>query len=106
MIPEAAAERVKIRLVMQELESWYIGDPDALFEAGLIDAGRARAWAKQRKYRNPDSIRHAKEEFHKAVGRRGQIELARLIGPRLGLERNLSLSFRAFVSALRWAAGA
>jgi hypothetical protein len=104
LIPKVALNRVKIRLVMQELESWYLGDPQALREAGLIDALLARSWSKKQKYRNPDAIRHAKEEFRRSVGERGQTELARLIGPHLAPDRNHSASFHAFVGALRWAA--
>ena len=106
LVPEVAKPRVKIRLVMQELESWYIGDPQALREAGLLDAQRAKDWSKKQKYRNPDAIPRAKEAFRQALGERGQIELARLIGPRLDPGRNNSRSFHAFVGALRWAAGA
>lgn len=105
-VPAEAADRVKIRLVLQELESWFIGDPHALHEANLIDANLAARWPFKAKFRKPDSIRHAKEALHKQIEGRGQIELARLVGPCLRPERNRSPSFHAFVAALRWAAAA
>jgi hypothetical protein len=38
LVPISASERVKIRLVIQELESWYLGDLEALRQAGLLSA--------------------------------------------------------------------
>jgi len=104
MIPRRVANRVKIRLVLQELESWYIGDPQALLEAGLIGDKDAASWSKRSIFRNPDAIIHAKRKFLKATGMRGQLELANLLGSRLEITRNLSSSFKAFVGALKWAA--
>lgn len=104
LVPRTNLDQVKIRLVMQELESWYLGDPIALRDAGLIDAKIAEKLSKGAKFRNPDTILHAKEVFRRTVDERGQIELARRVGPFLDPERNRSPSFRAFVDALRWAA--
>ena len=104
LAPGKNLHQVKIRLVMQELESWYLGDPIALCDACLIDVKIAEKLSRGAKYRNPDTILHAKEEFRRTVGEMGQIELARRVGPFLSLDRNRSPSFRAFVSALRWAA--
>lgn len=105
-VPPEALDRVKIRLVMQELESWFIGEPEALREANLIDAGLAAKWPSKAKFRKPDNILRAKNVLHMQIKTHGQIELARLLGPRLRPERNRSPSFHAFVAALRWAAGA
>jgi hypothetical protein len=106
LIPSKVAGRVKIRLVVQELESWYIGDPQAMREAGLISDKEATSWSKRRQFRRPDEIRHAKRALLTKTGLRGQLELAHLMGPRLELARNLSPSFNAFVGAMKWAGGA
>lgn len=102
-VPQQRLHLVKIRLVMQELESWYLGDPEALVKAGLIDRRKADDFNGRAKYRNPDSIIHAKEEFTRNIEERGQIELARLIGPHLSPKSNRSGSFKTFVKALKWA---
>ena len=38
LVPERATARVKVRLVVQELESWYLGDLEAVMRAGLLTA--------------------------------------------------------------------
>jgi len=104
LAPKAAAERVKVRLVLQELESWYLGDLDAVARAELIDErklARAKAMAK---YREPEAIRDAKAEFKREIAFGGQRELARKIAPHLSLTSNRCKSFFAFIDALRWAA--
>jgi hypothetical protein len=106
LVPPNAADRVKIRLVVQELESWYLGDLDAVANAGLVSAAAVAQQKRRPRFRDPDGIRHAKEEFKTKITPGGQIELARRIGPHLSLTLNRSRSFHAFVDALRWAAGA
>jgi hypothetical protein len=106
LVPPNAADRVKIRLVVQELESWYLGDLDAVANAGLLSAAAVAQQKRKSRYRDPDGIRHAREEFKTKIAPGGQIELARRIGPHLSLTLNRSRSFHAFVGALRWAAQA
>lgn len=105
LVPSAAVERVKIRIVVQELESWYIGDLNAVWMAGLVNQGVLARHKRKAGLRNPDEIRHAKQTFKSKIVQGGQIELARSIGPHLSLTANRSRSFHAFVGALRWAAG-
>ncbi|MBO0661780.1 DUF4276 family protein [Jiella sp. MQZ9-1] len=97
-------DRTKIRIVMQELESWYLGDPMALSESGLLDETQASRYSAKRKYAEPDRLTNAKQEFDKWVGHRGKIAAAQSIGPHLYEHRNCSQSFRHFIDALRWAA--
>jgi len=104
LVPERAQKRVKIRIVVQELESWYIGDLDAVRRAGLISENMLARHKGKARLRNPDEIRHAKQTFKTQIAGGGQIELARSIGPHLSLADNRSRSFHAFVGALRWAA--
>lgn len=104
MVPAKAKARVKIRLVMQQLESWYLGDLDSLVGAGLLSKAKAQSHKGKASLRNPDAIRHAKASFKKFVTDGGQIELARQIGPHLSLTGNRSRSFQVFVDSLRWAA--
>jgi hypothetical protein len=104
LVPNGAAKRVKIRLVVQELESWYLGDLDAATRAGLLSVGAMEANKRRALLRNPDKIGNAKQIFKNRIAPGGQIALARSIGPHLSLTDNRSKSFHAFVDALRWAA--
>ena len=104
LIPRDAISRVKVRLVIQELESWYLGDLGAVTRAGLLSENELSKHKGKSRYRDPDAIRFAKREFTK-IAQGGQIELARRIGPHLSLTENKSKSFHLFIHALKWAAG-
>jgi hypothetical protein len=104
LVPPNALPRVKIRLVLQELESWYLGDLEAVKQAGLISAVSRESLGRKALLRNPDMIGNAKQMFKSKIASGGQIALARSIGPHLSLKGNRSRSFRAFVDALVWAA--
>jgi hypothetical protein len=105
LVPRDAISRVKVRLVIQELESWYLGDLRAVGRAGLLSESELSKHRGKSRYRDPDGIRHAKREFKSKIAQGGQIELARRIGPHLSVTENRSQSFHMFVSALKWAAG-
>lgn len=109
LVPEAALPRTKVRLVLQELESWYFGDLPALVSAGLVDEREAERLPKQKKYRDPDVMTAPKAALRSMLTRsgeaqQGQILLARRISPHLSLANNRSTSFLHFVDALRWSA--
>jgi hypothetical protein len=104
LVPNGAVERVKIRIVVQELESWYIGDLDAVRDAGWVSDNAVARHRGKAGLRIPDEIRHAKQTFKSKIVSGGQIALARSIGPHLSLIANRSRSFHAFIGALRWAA--
>lgn len=99
-----AIHEYKIRIVMNELESWYLGDLQALESAGVIKAGEAQKLSRKAKFREPEKLTNAKQMFLKLVNTSGQTRLAEMIGPHLSLEQNRAQSFGHFVAALRWAA--
>ena len=100
-VPGDLSGRVRIRIVMQELEGWYLGQPDALAACGLISDAVRRSMQK-RKFRDPDMLTNAKQEFYRLHGRSyQQIALAQLIGPYRDPDLNRSASFRLFVKTLR-----
>ncbi|MEH3147926.1 MAG: hypothetical protein PGN34_21870 [Methylobacterium frigidaeris] len=103
LVPEHAVIRTKVRIIVPELESWYLGDPEALLAASLITPAIAARFPKQAKFRNLCTLNGAKTEFHRIVGHMGQIGAARRISPHLDLDRNTCRNFHAFVEALRWA---
>ncbi len=94
----------KIRIVMNELEAWYLGDLSALESAGVIKVGEAQKLMNKGKFRDPEKLVKAKQEFLKLTKTTGQTRLAELIGPHMSLENNKATSYLQFVQALKWAA--
>jgi len=91
------------RIVIEELESWFIGDPAALRQAftslPAVDATKGI-------FRNPDNG-GSWEALHRFLKKHGvykssypKIEAARRIAPRLDLNANRSHSFRVFVDGV------
>ena len=87
-----------IRIVCQELESWYLGDLQALVDEygdkGLRNLGR------QAIYQDPDLldkpsklVKKGFPRFQKGIG-------ARLMGGRLNPKQNRSHSFKVFVEGV------
>lgn len=95
--------RVVNRIVVEELESWFIGDPIALRKAftslPAIDAAGGI-------FHNPDND-GTWEVLHRFLKRHGiyrssypKIEAARRIAPPLNIAENRSASFRQFVAGI------
>jgi Domain of unknown function (DUF4276) len=103
MAKTAANHEYRIRIVVNELESWYLGDLKALEAAGVIKTGEAHRLARKAKFRDPEKLTNAKQEFLRFAKASGQMKLAALIGPHLNLDDNTSKSFGHFVGALKWA---
>ncbi|WP_405225986.1 DUF4276 family protein [Lentisalinibacter sediminis] len=91
------------RIVVEELESWFIGDPAALRRAFTslpkIDATKGI-------FRNPDNG-GSWEALHRFLKKHGiyrssypKIDAARRIAPNLDLQANRSRSFHMFVSGV------
>ncbi len=101
----AAPWQLVNRIAIEELESWYFGDWEAV-KAGYP---RVSAHVPQRQgLRDPDAIAGGTwEAFERVMQRHGyfkaglaKIEAARSIAARIVPERNRSASFRAFHAAL------
>jgi hypothetical protein len=87
-----------VRLVCQELESWYIGDLKALSEAfGEDDLDRH---AIRKRFAIPDGCQKPSLELERLVPSFQKGSGARLMGNVLGQYENLSHSFNVFVSGL------
>lgn len=87
-----------VRLVCQELESWYIGDLKALAEAyGDTDLDKP---AIRKRYAIPDEWQKPSVELERLVPSFQKGSGARLMGTALGQYENLSHSFNVFVSGL------
>lgn len=92
-------EDVLIRIVVQELESWFLGDFDAIgsgYPTFDVEKFRNRA-----KYRDPERVANASEELGKLIPGYRKTTGAGRIAPHLSPTENRSRSFQAFVSGLR-----
>jgi hypothetical protein len=98
LCPEQHKTKVLIRIVCTELESWFIGDLQAVADA-FGDSAIARHSSKA-KFRTPDSISNASEELKKLIPTYQKVGGARKIAPFLEPERNRSKSFQVFVAGL------
>lgn len=95
---------VLVRLVCQELESWYVGDPDALVLAYPQSRQRTIRELGRRRFRNPDSVVRPSDaipmlipEFQKRSGARRMAEFLS--------RNNRSRSFQVFAEGIEglWA---
>jgi len=86
----------KVRIVCQELESWFIGDGEAVRRA----FPRCRFSNRQSPYRAPDRIGNPSQELGTLTGDYSKVQRAGLIAPHLAPSRNASPSFRTFFKTL------
>jgi hypothetical protein len=89
-----------IRLVCQELESWYLGDLDALDKAfgSHLDTHRYR-----KRFANPDTLRKPSVEIERLIPAFQKRSGAKKMGQCLNLQlrKNRSHSFQVFVAGVR-----
>lgn len=93
-----------VRLICQELESWYVGDPAALalaYEMPSLDSKRSR-----KKYATPDAIPKPSAELQREIPTFQKGDAARRMAAALNPASNRSASFHVFMTGLqRLAAG-
>lgn len=87
-----------IRIVCQELEAWYLGEPDAM--AAAFDDERLRNIGNRRNYRCPDSRLKPSEDVQRLCRGFQKIDGARRIANHLTREGNRSPSFQAFLDGV------
>ncbi|OQY60009.1 MAG: hypothetical protein B6245_03640 [Desulfobacteraceae bacterium 4572_88] len=94
-----------IRIACHELESFYLGDLEAV-ETGLAISGLGKR-QKKKKYKFPDSLSNAAEELFKITGKRYQkVAGSRAIGPHLKTNgSNQSNSFNVLLDGIKKLAG-
>ena len=89
--------RVKVRIVCQMLESWFIGDADALVRSNHFKKPIPRRLTNC----DPDGVENPKSELRKLRDGYNEISGARVIAPHLDPLNNRSVSFRNTVQAIR-----
>lgn len=89
---------VLIRIACRELESWYLGDMDAIEK--VYPKFKAKNFKKVAKFRNPDLLQASQElkilvpEFQKGVASKN-------IAKFISIDKNTSLSFSHLISGIR-----
>ena len=97
---QAGKSEALVRVACHELESFYLGDLDAV-EQGLGIRGLA-AKQRQSKYRTPDKLSSPALELNKLTsGKYQKVAGSRAIGGHLNLEKNSSRSFTALLSGIK-----
>ncbi len=88
-----------VRIACHELESFYLGDLEAVANSiGPDNLGRQQNKAK---FRNPDDLDNAAEELKKVAPSYQKVSGSRAIGLRLDVDNNCSTSFNALISGVR-----
>ena len=95
---EGRREDTLIRIVCQELEAWYLGDPGAMAVAFGDD--RLNSISNQARYRDPDTLDHPSRIVTNLVDGYGKVSGARLMAQHLSPERNRSHSFSVFLTGI------
>ena len=97
-LDQAGTQRpFKVRIVLQELEAWFLGDLAALTKAGLLKDGRIRAKFRKNpeEHRKPEILlKELDRTYQKTSG-------AKRIAPHLSLSENTASSFHATLAAIR-----
>jgi hypothetical protein len=87
-----AGKPFHIRIVCEQLESWFLGDLAAIEAA--FPRTLATRFSGAAKYRNPDLLTNASDELARFTGVFGKVSKATAIAPHLELDRNKSPSFQ------------
>jgi len=87
-----------VRIPCEELEAWYIGDPESMAEA--FDEPSLRMISNKARFRDPDSVSQPARALAELAPVFQKVSGARVMGPRLTPERNTSRSFQAFIDAI------
>lgn len=84
-----------VRIVCQELEAWYLGEPPEVLADVLGLARRAH-----KAHRDPDALPKPSGELRRLLPQFQKTAAARVMGKVLTPDRNRSHSFRAFVDGV------
>ena len=87
-----------VRLVCQELESWYVGDLTALAQAFADD--RLSSPSLQKRFKNPDEWQKPSVELMRLIPTFQKGSAARQMAEVLGTKSNRSRSFQVFVEGV------
>lgn len=86
---------VLVRIACQEVEAWYLGDPQGLAES--FGEQRLRRLGGQARFRDPDAVEQPSKVLDALVPAFQKVSGARAMAGVLSHERNASTSFRVFM---------
>ena len=95
---EAGRPETLVRIAVHELESWFLGDLEAVGSA--FEDDRVPRHQSAAKFRDPDFLANAAEELRKLVPAYQKLKGARAIAPHMDVNGNRSLSFQHLVSGI------
>ena len=95
---EGRRDDTVIRIVCQELEAWYLGEPNAMADAFSND--NLRNIGNRAPYRNPDTRPRPSSDMQSLVPEFQKIAGARRMAQHLTRENNRSHSFAVFVDGI------
>ena len=87
-----------IRIACQELEAWYLGDPDALADA--FGRESLRGLGRRARFRDPDAVSQPSEAIRRLVPEFQKVSGARLMAQHLSRNRNRSRSYHALLAGV------
>ena len=95
---QGGREDTLIRIVCQELEGWYLGEPDAMADA--FGDEQLRNIGRQAAYRNPDARPKPSSDMERLTPRFEKSSGARRMAQHLTREGNRSHSFAVFLNGV------
>lgn len=95
---EAGRSDSLVRIACHELESWFLGDLDAV-ECAFALKNIANQ-QKNRKYKDPDKLSNASQELEKLVKGYRKVSGAKKIAAYMSINQNRSHSFNCFVKGI------
>lgn len=98
MCADAGRPDTLVRIVCEELEAWYLGDPDALADA--FGDEKLRGIGRRARFRDPDTVRQPSSEVSRLAPEFQKTGGARKMAQFLSRERNASRSFQVLMSGL------
>jgi hypothetical protein len=99
LVAESARRPTLVRVACRELESWIVGDWQAVAQA--FERPQLIAQSSKEAYRNPDQLVRPVESIRKFIPEYQKRDGARRIGALLDPHRNQSESFRIFCSGVQ-----
>jgi len=95
---EGGRDDALVRIACQELEAWYLGEPDAMAEAFGDD--ELRLIGNRAGYRVPDDVQQPSAEIAKLVPNFQKVTGARKMALKLSRNRNKSRSFQLLMKGV------
>ena len=96
---EGGRKDTLIRIACQELEAWYLGDPEGLEQA--YGDHRLKPLLTKARFRDPDAVVQPANALEELVPEFQKVSGARLMAGVLSRDRNSSASFRVFMDGVQ-----